>query len=60
MNNYKEQLQIIKQGIDEIIGEKELIAKLKKGKKLNIKVGFDPTAPDLHLGHTEAISRPRS
>ena len=50
MNNYKEQLQIIKQGIDEIIGEKELIAKLKKGKKLNIKVGFDPTAPDLHLG----------
>ena len=34
MNNYKEQLQIIKQGIDEIIGEKELIAKLKKGKKL--------------------------
>ena len=36
MNNYKEQLQIIKQGIDEIIGEKELIAKLKKGKKLNI------------------------
>ena len=37
MNNYKEQLQIIKQGIDEIIGEKELIAKLKKGKKLNIR-----------------------
>ena len=37
MNNYKEQLQIIKQGIDVIIGEKELIAKLKKGKKLNIK-----------------------
>ena len=59
MNNYKEQLQIIKQGIDEIIGEKELIAKLKKGKKLNIKVGFDPTAPDLHLGHTVILRKMR-
>ena len=59
MNNYKEQLQIIKQGIDEIIGEKELIAKLKKGKKLNIKVGFDPTAPDLHLGHIVILRKMR-
>ena len=59
MNNYKEQLQIIKQGIDEIIGEKELISKLKKGKKLNIKVGFDPTAPDLHLGHTVILRKMR-
>ena len=59
MNNYKEQLQIIKQGIDEIIGEKELISKLKKGKKLNIKVGFDPTAPDLHLGHIVILRKMR-
>ena len=45
MNNYKEQLQIIKQGIDEIIGEKELIAKLKKGKNLILKLALIP----LHL-----------
>ena len=48
----KNQIEIIKQGIDEIIGESDLIEKLKQGKKLTVKVGFDPTAPDLHLGHT--------
>ena len=45
----KNQIEIIKQGIDEIIGESDLIEKLKQGKKLTVKVGFDPTAPDLHL-----------
>ena len=50
--DYKKQLQIIKQGIDEIIGEDDLVQKLKDKKILTIKVGFDPTAPDLHLGHT--------
>ena len=55
----KNQIQIIKQGIDEIIGENDLIEKLKKGKKLIVKVGFDPTAPDLHLGHTVILRKMR-
>jgi len=55
----KNQIQIIKQGIDEIIGENDLIEKLKKGKKLVVKVGFDPTAPDLHLGHTVILRKMR-
>ncbi len=48
----EEQLQLIKRGTAEIIGEEELLKKLKEGRKLRIKAGFDPTAPDLHLGHT--------
>ncbi|WP_456341550.1 tyrosine--tRNA ligase [Thermovibrio sp.] len=48
----EEQLKVIKRGTAEIIGEEELLEKLKSGKKLRIKAGFDPTAPDLHLGHT--------
>lgn len=48
----EKQLEIIKRGTAEIIGEKELLEKLKKRKKLIVKAGFDPTAPDLHLGHT--------
>ncbi len=48
----QQQLEIIKRGTAEIIGEEELLKKLKEGKKLRIKAGFDPTAPDLHLGHT--------
>ncbi len=42
----------IKRGAEEILIEDELVEKLKSGKKLKIKAGFDPTAPDLHLGHT--------
>ena len=59
MNDFKKQLEIIKQGIDEIIGEDDLIEKLKSGKTLTIKVGFDPTAPDLHVGHTVILRKMR-
>ena len=55
----KKQIEIIKQGIDEIIGEGDLFEKLKQGKKLTVKVGFDPTAPDLHLGHTVILRKMR-
>ena len=47
-----EQLSLIKRGISELISEEELQKKLSRGKPLLIKAGFDPTAPDLHLGHT--------
>jgi len=46
-----EQITLIKRGISEIISEEELKAKLSRGKPLIVKAGFDPTAPDLHLGH---------
>jgi len=52
-------LAIIKRGADELLIEQELIEKLKKGKPLRIKAGFDPTAPDLHLGHTVLINKLR-
>ncbi|MBU0505373.1 tyrosine--tRNA ligase [bacterium] len=57
MKTIKEQIDIIKRGATEIIDEKELEQKLKKGKPLIIKAGFDPTAPDLHLGHTVLINK---
>ena len=47
----------LKRGCDEILIEEELHQQLKKGKKLRIKAGFDPTAPDLHLGHTVLIHK---
>jgi len=49
----------IRRGTDEILVEEELIEKLKSGKKLRIKAGFDPTAPDLHLGHTVLMNKMR-
>lgn len=52
-------LAIIKRGCDELLIEAELIEKLKKGVPLRIKAGFDPTAPDLHLGHTVLINKLR-
>ena len=55
----KENLNLIKRGIDELIGEDELLAKLKSKKQLVVKAGFDPTAPDLHLGHTVLINKLR-
>ena len=55
----KENLNLIKRGIDELISEEELLAKLKSKKKLVVKAGFDPTAPDLHLGHTVLINKLR-
>lgn len=54
-----EQLGLIQRGADELIPEAELIAKLSTGKPLTIKAGFDPTAPDLHLGHTVLINKMR-
>jgi len=54
-----QQLAVIKRGADELLIEAELIEKLKKGKPLRIKAGFDPTAPDLHLGHTVLINKLR-
>lgn len=53
------QLTLIKRGIAELIDEKELRKKIARGKPLRIKVGFDPTAPDLHLGHTVVIQKMR-
>lgn len=57
MKNIEEQLKIIKRGSDELLIEAELIEKLKKEKPLRIKAGFDPTAPDIHLGHTVLINK---
>lgn len=54
-----EAMELIKRGTDEIIDEEELMAKLKTGRPLRIKAGFDPTAPDLHLGHTVLIQKLR-
>src|SRR3954465_8391099 len=54
-----EQLDIIKRGCDELLVEAELIEKLKAGRPLRVKAGFDPTAPDLHLGHTVLINKLR-
>ena len=52
-------MQAIKRGSDELLVESELQEKLKRGKPLRIKAGFDPTAPDLHLGHTVLINKMR-
>lgn len=53
------QLSQIKRGVDEILPEDGLVRKLKEGRPLRIKAGFDPTAPDLHLGHTVLINKLR-
>ncbi|MEP4890139.1 MAG: tyrosine--tRNA ligase [Aliiglaciecola sp.] len=60
MTNWQDAIREIKRGADEILIEEELIAKLKEGKPLKIKAGFDPTAPDLHLGHTVLINKLRT
>ncbi|NWO08000.1 MAG: tyrosine--tRNA ligase [Alteromonadaceae bacterium] len=59
MASIDEALAIIKRGIDELIPEEDLVEKLKEGRPLRIKAGFDPTAPDLHLGHTVLINKLR-
>lgn len=59
MKSVEEQLALIKRGADEILVESELVTKLKRGQPLRIKAGFDPTAPDLHLGHTVLINKLR-
>ncbi|SDT16257.1 tyrosyl-tRNA synthetase [Halopseudomonas litoralis] len=59
MKPVDEQLALIKRGADEILVEAELLAKLERGTPLRVKAGFDPTAPDLHLGHTVLINKLR-
>ncbi len=59
MISEKDAMQQLKRGCDEILIEAELQEKLKRGKPLKIKAGFDPTAPDLHLGHTVLINKMR-
>ncbi|UYZ85106.1 tyrosine--tRNA ligase [Entomomonas sp. E2T0] len=59
MKSIEEQLALIKRGTEEILVEDELVEKLKQGKILRVKAGFDPTAPDLHLGHTVLINKLR-
>ena len=54
-----EQLALIKRGAEEILVEAELVQRLEAGKPLRVKAGFDPTAPDLHLGHTVLINKLR-
>ncbi|MFQ5852739.1 MAG: tyrosine--tRNA ligase, partial [Candidatus Binatia bacterium] len=53
----QEQLQVIRRGTVEILNEEELLCKLACGRPLRIKTGFDPTSPDLHLGHTVLIQK---
>ncbi|MDP2793010.1 MAG: tyrosine--tRNA ligase [Sulfurisoma sp.] len=59
MTDIQSQLTLIKRGADELLIEAELVERLKTGRPLRIKAGFDPTAPDLHLGHTVLINKLR-
>jgi tyrosyl-tRNA synthetase len=53
----EQQIEYLKKGAEELIKEEDLLAKLKKGKPLLVKTGFDPTAPDLHLGHAVLLRK---
>jgi tyrosyl-tRNA synthetase len=57
--SHKQDLQLIHRGADELIVEEDLKRKLARGKPLRVKAGFDPTAPDLHLGHTVVLNKMR-
>lgn len=59
MGDYKEALDLIKKGTEEILVLEDLQQQLQSGKPLNIKLGMDPTAPDLHLGHTVVLNKMR-
>jgi tyrosyl-tRNA synthetase len=59
MIDIESQLALIKRGADELLIEADLVDKLKTGRPLRVKAGFDPTAPDLHLGHTVLINKLR-
>ncbi len=59
MESLQKQLEEIKRGVVEVLSEEDLLAKLRTGKQLRIKAGFDPTAPDLHLGHTVLLGKMR-
>jgi tyrosyl-tRNA synthetase len=59
MISIDEQMPVILRGAEELVSEAELVEKLKAGRPLRVKAGFDPTAPDLHLGHTVLINKMR-
>jgi tyrosyl-tRNA synthetase len=59
MTSVKDQMEELKRGADEILVESELVERLEAGERLRVKAGFDPTAPDLHLGHTVLINKMR-
>lgn len=59
MASVAESMELIRRGADEILLEESLVKKLERGKPLRVKAGFDPTAPDLHLGHTVLINKLR-
>ena len=59
MTNIEQQMQELVRGTEEVLPEGGLEAKLKKGRPLVVKTGFDPTAPDLHIGHTVLINKMR-
>lgn len=59
MGSLQESLDLIRRGTDEILLEADLVERLKTGKPLRVKAGFDPTAPDLHLGHTVLLNKMR-
>ncbi len=59
MGALQESLELVRRGTDEILLETDLVERLQSGKPLRIKAGFDPTAPDLHLGHTVLLNKMR-
>src|SRR5438445_8584284 len=59
MATIDEALSIIRRGTEEILIEEELVEKLKSGRPLRVKLGCDPTAPDLHLGHSVVLRKLR-
>src|SRR5687767_1596463 len=59
MSPLEQAIQTIRRGCEELIVEEELARKLASGRKLRVKLGLDPTAPDLHLGHTVVINKLR-
>ncbi|HEY2808100.1 MAG TPA: tyrosine--tRNA ligase [Steroidobacteraceae bacterium] len=59
MMNFEEQIAELRRGAHEVLTEADLVRKLKRGTPLHVKAGFDPTAPDLHLGHTVLLNKMR-
>src|ERR1700760_1359827 len=59
MTDFQDQLAELQRGTQEVLVSAELVKKLRRGKPLHIKAGFDPTAPDLHLGHTVLLNKMR-
>jgi tyrosyl-tRNA synthetase len=57
MSDVEHALELIKRGVEELLPEVDLVERLKSGRPLRIKAGFDPTAPDLHLGHTVLLNK---